>query len=66
MSVEDKIRIATEQILKKKEKKVRDKVTISKVLKEKSTCSVCGTSENVSWVGGYQPFLCDSSDCIPF
>jgi hypothetical protein len=29
-------------------------------------CSVCGTKENVRWMGGYQPWLCDSRDCIPF
>lgn len=29
-------------------------------------CSVCGTTENVAWVGGYLPYLCDSLDCIPF
>lgn len=32
----------------------------------KVKCSICGTTENVRWVGGYQPFLCDSDDCIPF
>jgi hypothetical protein len=32
----------------------------------KPTCSVCGTTENVRWVGGYQPYLCNSQDCIPF
>lgn len=32
----------------------------------KHKCSVCGTTENVEWVGGYQPYLCDSPDCIPF
>ena len=29
-------------------------------------CSVCGTTEDVKWVGGYQPYLCASADCIPF
>ena len=29
-------------------------------------CSVCGTTENVRWVGGYQPYLCLDPDCIPF
>ena len=29
-------------------------------------CSVCGTTENVKYMGGYQPYLCDSEDCIPF
>lgn len=29
-------------------------------------CSVCGTTENVRWVGGYLPYLCDDVDCIPF
>lgn len=29
-------------------------------------CSVCGTTENVRYMGGYQPYLCDSVDCIPF
>jgi hypothetical protein len=46
------------------------KATVSKVIKEKSTvkptCSVCGTTENVRWMGGYQPYLCNSKDCIPF
>lgn len=32
----------------------------------KHKCSVCGTTENVKWVGGHQPYLCDSPDCIPF
>lgn len=30
------------------------------------TCSVCGTTKNVRWVGGSIPWLCDSPDCIPF
>ena len=29
-------------------------------------CSVCGTTENVKYMGGFQPYLCDSIDCIPF
>lgn len=29
-------------------------------------CSVCNTTENVKWVGGYQPYLCGSRECIPF
>jgi hypothetical protein len=29
-------------------------------------CSVCETTENVRWVGGYQPWLCDSRGCVPF
>lgn len=29
-------------------------------------CSICGTDKNVKWVGGYQPYLCDSPDCIPY
>jgi hypothetical protein len=29
-------------------------------------CSVCGTTENVRYMGGHQPYLCDSVDCIPF
>lgn len=29
-------------------------------------CSICGTTENVTYMGGYQPYLCDSNDCIPF
>ena len=32
----------------------------------KLRCSVCGTTENVMYMGGYQPYLCDSVDCIPF
>ena len=32
----------------------------------KPKCSVCGTTENVRYMGGYQPYLCDSVDCIPF
>jgi hypothetical protein len=32
----------------------------------KPKCSVCGTTENVKYVGGHQPYLCDSEDCIPF
>ena len=31
----------------------------------KPKCSVCGTTENVTWMGGYQPWLCDSRECIP-
>ena len=29
-------------------------------------CSVCGTTKNVKYVGGYQPYRCGSVDCIPF
>jgi hypothetical protein len=29
-------------------------------------CSVCNTTENVKYVGGCIPFLCGSSECIPF
>ena len=32
----------------------------------KPKCSVCGTTENVRYMGGHQPYLCDSVDCIPF
>ena len=32
----------------------------------KPRCSVCGTTENVKYVGGYQPYRCGSVDCIPF
>jgi hypothetical protein len=32
----------------------------------KPKCSVCGTTENVKYMGGHQPYLCDSIDCIPF
>ena len=32
----------------------------------KPKCSVCGTTENVRYMSGYQPYLCDSVDCIPF
>jgi len=32
----------------------------------KPKCSVCGTTENVKYMGGYQPYLCESIDCIPF
>lgn len=32
----------------------------------KQKCSVCDTTENVRWVGGSIPYLCDSPDCIPF
>ena len=28
-------------------------------------CSVCGTTEKVKYLGGYQAYLCDSVDCIP-
>jgi hypothetical protein len=28
-------------------------------------CSVCGTTEKVKYLGGYQSYLCDSVDCIP-
>ena len=29
-------------------------------------CVVCGTTENVRYQGGHQPWICDSIDCIPF
>jgi hypothetical protein len=33
----------------------------------KPKCSVCGTTENVRYTGGWkQPYLCNSIDCIPF
>jgi predicted SPOUT superfamily RNA methylase MTH1 len=32
----------------------------------KPKCSVCGTTENVKYMGGHQPYLCDSEDCIPY
>jgi hypothetical protein len=32
----------------------------------KPRCSVCGTTENVGYVGGYQPYRCLDPDCIPF
>jgi hypothetical protein len=32
----------------------------------KPKCHVCGTTENVRYMGGYQEYLCDSDDCIPF
>lgn len=32
----------------------------------KPKCSVCGTTEKVKYMGGYQPYLCDSVDCIPY
>jgi hypothetical protein len=32
----------------------------------KPECSVCGTTENVKYMGGHQPYLCDSEDCIPY
>jgi hypothetical protein len=32
----------------------------------KLRCSVCGTTENVKYMGGHQPYLCDSEDCIPY
>ena len=38
----------------------------SEKVETKPKCSVCGTTENVRWMGGYQPWLCDSDDCIPF
>jgi hypothetical protein len=33
---------------------------------EKIKCSICGTTENVRWMGGHQPYLCNSKNCIPF
>ena len=32
----------------------------------KPKCSVCGTTENVRYTGGWKPYLCNSIDCIPF
>jgi hypothetical protein len=32
----------------------------------KNRCSVCKTTENVGYVGGYQPYRCLNPDCIPF
>lgn len=29
-------------------------------------CCICGTTENVKYVGGYQAYRCPSPDCIPF
>ena len=30
-------------------------------------CSICGTTENVKYVGGYHlVYLCGDPDCIPF
>jgi hypothetical protein len=29
-------------------------------------CCVCGTTENVKWVGGHQPYRCGSRNCVPF
>ena len=37
-----------------------------KRVKAKPKCSLCGTTENVRWEGGYQPWLCGSRECIPF
>jgi hypothetical protein len=34
--------------------------------KEIPQCSVCHTTKDVEWVGGYQPYRCLSIDCIPF
>ena len=35
-------------------------------VRPKPKCSVCGTTENVRYMGGYQEYLCDSAECIPF
>lgn len=37
-----------------------------KTTKPQHKCSVCGTTENVTYMGGHQPYLCDSPGCIPF
>lgn len=37
-----------------------------KTTKPQNKCSVCGTTENVTYMGGHQPYLCDSPGCIPF
>lgn len=29
-------------------------------------CVICGTTENVKWVGGHQPYRCGSRNCVPF
>jgi hypothetical protein len=33
---------------------------------DKKVCSVCKTTENIEWVGGFQEYRCDSSECIPY
>lgn len=30
------------------------------------TCCICGTTENVKYVGGYQDYRCPSRECVPF
>lgn len=32
----------------------------------KPKCSMCGTTENVRYTGGWKPYLCNSKDCILF
>lgn len=32
----------------------------------KTKCSICGTTKNVRYVGGDQPWRCDSVECAPF
>ena len=33
---------------------------------EVKKCCICGTTEDVEYVGGYQAYRCSSPDCIPF
>jgi hypothetical protein len=46
------------------EKKIQELAT--PYVRPKPKCHVCGTTENVRYMGGYQEYLCDSAECIPF
>ena len=42
------------------------KIDVESKLESLPKCSVCGTTNNVRYMGGHQPWLCYSPDCIPF
>ena len=45
--------------------RVRERFGVEEQEKVVLKCSVCGTTEKVKYLGGYQAYLCDSVDCIP-
>jgi hypothetical protein len=65
---EEEIESACEQFIYEQLNSSASSVKIEKIEEKKfiPKCCICGTTENVRWVGGYQPYLCDSLECIPF